>query len=208
MTHHPPLPEKKPWPISWVILSILAFMIFYTLIMAFFRKQQDPFFPFEEAQSSQMAPLLKSEGWEIFTGAMLTGSFRENPRFVFSPREGIELQSTEASALVEVTLDDPHIPLLLDSVIAPTSIRADEPYQAELHWVPTDPFEHPARLYFFTRDDNIIILPPHGRGRQTAEATETPTYLFIPPEHLAPGTYFFHFYSEGSFSSWELTVSP
>lgn len=207
MPSAPPTPEKKPWPISWVILSILAFMVFYTLIMAFFRKQQDPFFPFEEAQSSQMAPLLKGEGWEVFRGPVLTGSFREGERFVFSPRFPQVLEETSLEDMVEVSLDDAPIPLHLEAVIAAPAIRADEPYQAELHWAPSDPFERPARLYFFQRDDDILILPPHGRGRQTDDP-ETPTYLFVRPDHLSPGTYRFHFYAEGRLTSWSLTVNP
>ncbi|MCH8474184.1 MAG: hypothetical protein LAT55_03040 [Opitutales bacterium] len=189
---------------SWVLISILCFIAFYTLIMAFFRKQEDPFFPYEESMASHITPLLEAENWEPFTQAFLTGEFRESDSF--SPRIPIIPTIVPQEELLEITIEAPPYTLLLDEIKAAPTIQSGEPYQAEIRWEPHEDFSLPRRLHFYRRDREFLIIPPYSKGRETDN--ESPqSFLFINPDALAPGEYTLYFLIDDNLREWSFRVA-
>lgn len=45
--------ERRPWPMTWVVLAIVLFITLYTVINVGFRKEESPHLPYEEAQERQ-----------------------------------------------------------------------------------------------------------------------------------------------------------
>lgn len=197
------LPEKKPWPMSWVLISIFCFIAFYTLIMAFFRKQEDPFFPYEESLASHITPLLEAENWKPFTQAFLSGEFRQSD--TFSPRESIIPNLIPQENLLEITIEAPPYTLLLEEILAASVLQPGEPYQAEIRWQPHEEFSLPRRLHFYRRDREILIIPPYSRGRET-DSDSPRSFLFINPDALDPGEYTVYFLLDENLRKWSFRV--
>ena len=45
--------ERRPWPMTWVVIAIISFMAIYTFVNVTFRKEEEPHQPYEEAQERQ-----------------------------------------------------------------------------------------------------------------------------------------------------------
>src|SRR5690606_11840567 len=69
-SRNPPSPpdSRKPWPIRWVVVSIVAFIAIYTYIGIEFRKKEAPHLPYEEARI-RGGHELREAGWIPFPNA-------------------------------------------------------------------------------------------------------------------------------------------
>lgn len=199
-----PTPEKKPWPMSRVLAAIVVFVVCYTLIMIYFRKETDMFYPYEEAQAEVLGNLLSSEGWEPLPEAYTVPEFRLSAgELGLTPRE-IALYETEDAIGLEIG-EHATTPLVLDGVSGPAALAAGEPYQAELRWEEKEEAAYPDKLNFYKRNREIIIFPPHGRIRPV-ESAEPVTRFLIPPEQLSAGDYTVFLYTEDGLQGWNLTI--
>ncbi|MEZ5275896.1 MAG: hypothetical protein R3F07_05910 [Opitutaceae bacterium] len=67
MSETPPK-TRKPWPMTWVVIAIAAFMVIYTLVNVEFRKEEAPHQPYEEAQERQSRFFdFDMNGWKWLT---------------------------------------------------------------------------------------------------------------------------------------------
>ncbi len=198
------VPEKKPWPLSRVVLAIAVFVVCYTLIMVFFRKETPMFYPYEEAQAEVLGNLLRADGWEPLPEAYVIREFRV-------PREELELIDLTPTAFdTEDTIgleigEHSTTPLNMESIKAPESISIGEPYQAEIHWREKEERAYPNILNFYVRGGEILIFPPHGRIRPT-EHSEPLTRFLIPPEQFTVGEHTLYVYTEEGLRGWNLIV--
>ena len=64
----PTHPSRKPWPMTWVVIAIVTFMVIYTLVNVKFRKEEAPHQPYEEAQERQSRFFdFDMNGWKWMT---------------------------------------------------------------------------------------------------------------------------------------------
>ena len=206
---NPPEPgtEKTPWPMSRVLLVIVAFVVLYTLVMIYFRKETDMFYPYEEAQAEVLGNLLRSEGWEPLPEAYIISEFRVPDEELNLRDQGVTLygkEETEGTIGLEIG-EHSSTPLTLAAVRAPDVLAAGQPYQAELRWEEKEDRAYPQGLNFFIRNREIIIFPPHGRIRAIEDAAPATRFL-IPPEQLPAGDYRFFLYTEEGLRGWQAAV--
>lgn len=187
-----------------VFLAIIVFIVAYTMIMVFFRKETPMFYPYEEAQAEVLGHLLSSEDWEPLPEAYVVGDFRalreeaglsSQTLASFDPEETIGLEIGEHSTT----------PLVLESIDAPSTLSAGDPYLAEVHWQDKEDRAYPRTLSFYKRGGEILIFPPHGRIKPVEDA-EPLTRFLIPPEQLAPGDYTVYLYTEEGLRGWAFSV--
>lgn len=199
-----PSQEKKPWPMSRVLFAIVVFVICYTLIMTYFRKETDMFYPYEEAQAEVLGNLLSSEGWEPLPEAYTIPEFRNSPEELgLGP---LEVLPHEAESAIGLEIGEhSSTPLILAGVNGPGTLAPGEPYQAEIRWEEKEEDAYPRDLNFYRRNNEIIIFPPHGRI-PPVDSAEPLTRFLIPPEQLAAGDYTIFLYTEDGLRGWNLTV--
>jgi hypothetical protein len=197
-------PEKTPWPMSRVLLAIVAFVVFYTLVMIYFRKETDMFYPYEEAQAEVLGILLRAEGWEPLPEAYIISEFRVSDEELGLREQEISTFDKEETIGLEIG-EHSTTPLTLAAVRAPDTLAAGAPYQAEILWEVKEDGAYPQGLNFFIREREIIIFPPHGRIRAVENAVPATRFL-IPPENLEPGEYLIFLYTGDGLRGWRTTV--
>ncbi len=199
-----PVPMKKPWPLYRVFLAIAVFVVGYTFIMVFFRKETPMFYPYEEAQAEVLGNLLRSEGWEPLPEAYVIGEFRASREEIgLGARELLTFDAEETIGL-EIG-EHSTTPLVLAGVESPAALALGEPLQAEIHWEEKEEKTYPQTLSFYKRDGEILVFPPHGRIKPAVNA-EARTRFLIPPEQLPSGDYTVYLYTEDGLRGWEFSV--
>jgi hypothetical protein len=189
---------------SRVLLAIVAFVVFYTLVMIYFRKETDMFYPYEEAQAEVLGILLRAEGWEPLPEAYIISEFRVSDEELGLREQEISTFDKEETIGLEIG-EHSTTPLTLAAVRAPDTLAAGAPYQAEILWEVKEDGAYPQGLNFFIRDREIIIFPPHGRIRAVENAVPATRFL-IPPENLEPGEYLIFLYTGDGLRGWRTTV--
>ncbi len=197
-----PPDSRKPWPIRWVVISIVGFIAIYTYIGIAFRKETAPHLPYEQAQI-RGGHELRDAGWIPFPNAYwLPGDTQEVARADL-PLEPVPFE--------KISRDDPRFaawtPLLppleqgeqLARVESPVSVPDDSPYLARLFWDPPESFVSP-QLIAFRRDRSILIVPRPPERANPGPAEQT--VFVIPPDLLEPGEYEVLLSTEGSVNRW------
>ena len=54
----------KPWPMKWIVLSIVLFMVGYTVVNVYFRKKGQAYRPYQDAQDRATTARLLAAGWK------------------------------------------------------------------------------------------------------------------------------------------------
>ncbi len=199
--------EPKPWPMRWVVLVIVVFIAFYSVIRVVYQKEEDPHEPFHEAQI-RGGHELREAGWEPLPNAYgLPGSATDmadsTGHASGSRQTAIDFEQIDRSDPRVAEWTDLLPPLeqgeQLQRIDAPLSVAVAKPYTARLVWDAPDDFRSP-QLLIFRRDRQILIVPRAPERFVPDEAGST--VLIIPPETLSAGEYEVFLSTESLVNRW------
>lgn len=192
----------------WTVLAIAIFVVLYTLVSFFFRKENAAHLPYEEAQI-RGGRALQEAGWEPFPNAYgIAGDSPQLSRLPSDPEntlpsgkvpfEVIDRRDERVAAWTE------HLPPLeqgeqVRRVEAPPRIQQGQPYLARIFWEAPHDFRSP-QLVVFRRDNRILVVPR--APERFAGGSPESTVLIIPPEAIEPGQYEVFLSTKGRVNRW------
>ncbi|PTX99020.1 hypothetical protein [Opitutus sp. ER46] len=199
-----PLPERKPWPLKWIVLAIVLFIGAYTFLTLHYRKTSRPYEPHQDMQTRANTGRLLAAGYqrvELPADRPVT----RLPANTSNPAPG-GLPAPLRQALVTT----PHLPSDIVLAHGDPAARASEPYEIHFRCVTPDEKQQLSRTELFVKGDEIVVAPSFGHLAAGLQARTRDSFytVTVPPGTLRPGRYRVTVTGENSSRAWSLQVQP
>ena len=201
--------NRKPWPLKWVFVVILACIVPYTILTLKYRKTPPPFQPYEDSKQRANVNRLLDAGYQRLQVAaerpadpqLLVGSLRELA--ALSEAAG-GLTAGLAATLVEI----PELPLSFGTVAASGATSAQSAYPVVFTCKLGDQKHQLVGAQVFVREGSVVIVPQFEplNGELTARSKESSVVITLPGGALKPGTYTVHLAAQEKSRQWKLEV--
>jgi hypothetical protein len=197
--------HRQPWPMKWIVLAILLFIVPYTFLTLHYRKPGPAYRPYEDMKNRANTARLLSAGYQRVTlparrpadSDVLVSSAPMN-----AARGGLpeELRTTLVAP--------PTLPADIVRVSAGPTASARMPYPIQFTCTTPDDKQQLAGAELYLKDDQIIITPDFEllTGGLLTRTRETLILLTVPPATLKPGRYQVTLAGRNSSRSWTLQV--
>lgn len=201
--------NRKPWPMKWVVLAIIACIVPYTIITIKYRKPNPAFQPYEDSKQRANVMRLLDAGYQrIHVSA-------ERPADPLELVRGMNTLAAPTAApgglpegLATTLVETPLLPVSFNSVLAPRENASLLPCPVLFTCVLDDQKHQLAGAQVYVRGLSIVIVPvfePLG-GELTARSKESPVLISIPGGSLKTGDHTVILAGSGSSMKWMLTV--
>lgn len=199
-----PRKDRKPWPMKWIVLSILIFIPAYTYLTLHFRRPGPSFQPYQDLRDrTDVVRLLKAGYRRVAIDASRPAEPGAGAPLATGPAAG-GLPEDLGKTLVE----KPLLPLEITSVSAPPEASSGIDYQVALTYTLSDNKRQLSGAHVYERPGELVIVadfePLH--GGLLARTRDGSALLTIPPGTLRPGTYRVTLVGERLSRTWSLTV--
>jgi len=111
--------NKKPWPMKWIVVAILVFVVGYTAVNLKFRKPGPAYRPYQDAQDRATTARLLAAGWQKV--ALDTRRPVEKPDTLGAARISRELAGLGPDLEAKFA-EKPKLMSSIDSVSAPARV--------------------------------------------------------------------------------------
>jgi hypothetical protein len=208
---HPamPPPERKPWPMKWVVAAILLFIAVYTPVTLLYRKPGKAFEPYQDTKDRANTGRLLNAGYQRValgfarpTDPARTGAAGGGAAAISSSLGG--LPEGLAAALV----DAPVRPVSIDSVTAAASAPAGQPYLIQFTATLADIKQQPAGGLLYRRGQELVVVPTTETltGTLLARDAAPVVLLSVPAGSLPAGAYRVTLAGSRTARTWALQV--
>jgi hypothetical protein len=201
---------RKPWPLRWIVATILLFIVPYTYVNLKFRKPTPAFEPYADMKEQANVKRLLDAGYTRVSIA----AERPHPAL---PAERLlsagglrAVVSTAPGGLprpLDTTLVElPRLPAGYADLVAPAELAAHESARLQFTARVEGDHEQLGGAAVYIRDDQVVIVPAFEPvpGDLRARTREGNVLLTLPAGLLAPGQH--HFTLAGSRDSLRWTV--
>jgi hypothetical protein len=196
--------DRKPWPMKWIVLSIILFIPAYTFLTLHFRRPGPAFRPYQDLRDrTDVVRLLKAGYKRIAIDAS---------RPAQSPASGPLAAGAAPGGMPEelarTLVEKPLLPLEITSVSAPVSASSGIDYQVALEYTLADNRRQLCGAHLYERGGELVIVADFEQlhGGLLARTREGSALLTVPPGTLRPGKYRVTLVGERSSRTWELSV--
>ena len=197
--------DRRPWPMKWIVLSIIVVLVPYTFLTLSYRKPGPAYRPYQDAQERANVVRLLSAGYQRITVAA--------QRPADSPRAGAAAPTTAVlgglpSELVATLVQKPLLPPEIHAVTAAPSVSALQPYAIQFTCTLPDNKQQLAGAELYVKDAEIVITPDFEllTGGLLARSRESVILLTVPAGALKPGTYRVTLAGQHSSRAWSVQV--
>jgi hypothetical protein len=201
----PARPQPKPWPMKWIVISILLFVPIYTYLTLHFRRSGPVYEPYAEARDRAMTERLLAAGYRRVTLAATrpTESLRISERATIMAAPG-GLPSDLVTALTAAPLP----PARVTHLVAARETSAAQPYLIDFTATLPDEKEELLDAQIYVREDRVVLVPNFERvpGGLLVRSPETEVRLTVPAGILPPGHYHVTLIATHESRTWALTV--
>lgn len=196
---------RKPWPMKWVLIAIVAMIVPYTFLTLRYRKAQPAFRPYEDMKNRANVTRLLAAGYQRIpiTAQRPADGLRASGGASIAAAAG-GLPSDLQSTLVET----PALPAdVLDVTAAPVA-HSSAPYAIQLTCSLPSEKQQLSGGELYVRGETIVITPTFETVPGDLQTrTRTPTVLLtIPAASLKPGRYTVTVVGERASRTWPLDV--
>jgi hypothetical protein len=202
--HRPP---PKPWPMKWVAVAIVVFVVGYTVVNFYFRKPGRAYRPYQDAQDRATTARLLAAGWQKMPA--------DARRPVEKPAtDDVPAAVTRAAAGLgpDLTPDFAEPPKLLtsiDSVVAPSSVAHGADYGAYFTASISNQKAQVGDLALYRRGTELVLIPSTEPlpGKDLMSRWSDSTYCVnFSTANLPPGRYQVRIVAQGPALAWSFTV--
>jgi len=197
--------DRRPWPMKWIVLSIIVVLVPYTFLTLSYRKPGPAYRPYQDAQERANVVRLLSAGYQRITVAA--------QRPADSPRAATAAPTTAVlgglpSELVATLVQKPLLPPEIHAVTAAPSVSALQPYAIQFTCTLPDNKQQLAGAELYVKDAEIVITPDFEllTGGLLARSRESDILLTVPAGALKPGTYRVTLAGQHSSRAWSVQV--
>ena len=191
---------KKPWPMRWIVLGMILFIIPYTYINLHYRKPGRSFLPYDDLHERER---LGQAGYKRVT-ARLTRPADGG----LVPADGEPVAGGLPEGLRASMHEPPLLAAAIAAVSAPGSAESLSNYQIRFVGGQDDYREQPADAHLYIKDHAIFVVPGYERldGQLLSRTRESVLVITVPSGALDPGTYRMTLVGRNASRAWTLQV--
>jgi len=197
----------KPWPMKWIIVSILVFVAGYTVVNLYFRKPGRAYRPYQDANDRATTARLLAAGWSKMPvdtrRPVEKAALAAAPAAVAHGAVGLGLDFAPNFA------EPPKLVASIDQVIAPAEIAQGMDYSFHFTATLTDQ-KHPlGDLALFRRGNELVFVPVYEDlpGQQLMTRWNDSTYAAtFATAALPAGHYTARLVARGPAATWSFRV--
>ena len=184
-------PSRKPWPMRWIVASILLFIVPYTYVNLKFRKPNKAFEPYADMKAQANVNRLLDAGYKRVSvraerpfPALSPAEITHGPSAVLAPAPG-----GLPEALGKTLVEPPRLPAGYRELLAPAEFSTLMPARLQFTATLDNDHEQLGGAEVFVRDDSVVIVPTFEPvpGDLTIRTRESNVLLTLPAGLLAPG---------------------
>lgn len=197
--------QRKPWPMKWVVLAILACIIPYTWLTLHYRKTGKVFEPYEDMKNQANVTRLLAHGYQRVTVPAERLELAPVPPAGFAPSK--PSAAGYPKLLAEALAEPPLLPLGYKSVATAAKSAAGQP--VSVAFVCRLPDEHHVvgGLEIYAKEDRIYLVPSfESVGGLSTRSRDFSARAEIPARLLPAGTYQAALLGSESSLGWTLQV--
>ncbi|MFZ5494866.1 MAG: hypothetical protein ACOZE5_05955 [Verrucomicrobiota bacterium] len=207
MTAQPGKPSQKPWPMKWIVVSILVFVAGYTAVNFWFRKPGRGYRPYQDAQDRATTARLLAAGWSKFPldtrRPVEKPTVADTPAAITRGNVGLGLDFSPHFA------EQPRLVASIDRVTAPAAVAHGADYSFYFTASLADLKGQVGDLTLYRRGNEFILVPVVERlpGQQLMSRWNDSTYAAtFATANLPPGRYTARIVARGPAATWSFTV--
>jgi len=201
---NPDRKDRKPWPMKWIVVSILVFIPIYTYLTLHFRRPGPAFNPYQDLRDrTDVVRLLKAGYHRVAVDASRPAESLPGAALATERAAG-GLPQELKTTLVE----SPLLPLEIVSVTASPAASSGIDYPIGVSYTLADNKRQLSGAHLYEREGEVVIVADFERlgGELLARDRDGVALLTVPPGALRPGTYRVTVVGERVSRSWSLTV--
>jgi len=194
--------SRKPWPMRWVVLIIVLFLIPYTYLTLHFRKPGPAYQPYQDAKEREH---LSQRGYRRVT---ITAIRPTESRLAPDGAGVTEAAQALPEDLRTAFIVPPLLPAAIGGVFAPAELRGATPYAIEFACLLADDAQQLSGCALYIKGSDVYIVPTFERlpNGLTARTRQNLIALTFPPDALAPGGYQIILVGVSGSKRWRLQV--
>ena len=197
--------DRRPWPMKWIILAMILFVVPYTYLTLHFRKPGPSYEPYRDAREKTL--IARSGFRRVSLSAVQADSAREIERagpsaLVSSSPGGLP------GELRAAVITPPFLPAAIGQVSAPPSLDSERPYAIRFACT-TSSLQQAlsgARLYIRGADAYLLTDFVHLPAGLSARTDGKTVAIEIPPSTFDPGKLRLTLVGQNGSRSWDLQV--
>ena len=202
MSTRPPPPTI---PMKWIVVSIVVFIVLYTVVNIYYRKPAPPHRPYEEMVNRTITARLQASGWHRLPVETRRPAEKPTTGGASINRGGKGL----GPGLADCYVEPPAMLATIDHVNAPAEVTRGETCTVFFTGsVPNQQLQL-GDVILYQHDKEIVLLPvtEHLPGqRLLSRWADANYYLSFPTSALPPGRYQVRVVSTGPALQWSLEV--
>ena len=198
--------SPEPWPMKWIILSIVLCLGTYTFLTLHFRKQNPTYQPYADMKNRANTLRLLSAGYQRVTIAVQRPA---DPIVVRGGAAITQLPGGLPSELRTTLVEQPVLPGNYARVAAAGSTSALLPYPVEFNCSIGDNHHQLLGAQLYLKEHSLVIVPEFETldGQLLARSRDTLLLLTLPGGTLKPGRYQVALSGSSSSPTWTLQVN-
>jgi len=207
MTAQPNRAPPKPWPMKWIVLAIVVFMVGYTAVNFWFRKPGKPYRPYQDAQDRATTARLLAAGWHKIP--LETRRPVEKPDPADTPVAVTRDWPGLGSDLTEKFAEKPKLLATIDRVIAPATVARGGDYSLTFTASLSDLKVQAGEFSLYQHGNELVLIPTVENlpGQQLMSRWNDSTYTAtFSTAALPPGRYTARIVAQGPAATWIFTV--
>jgi hypothetical protein len=184
--------NRKPWPMKWVVVAIIACVIPYTWITVKYRKAAPAYQPYEDSKNRANVLRLLEAGYQrIHISAERPAEPEQWTRGVRAPANVEPAPGGLPEVLATTLVESPQLPLSFRSVSASRETETSIPYPVVFTCTLGDQKHQLGGAHVFLKDKTVVIVPEFEPldGELTARSKESPVVITLPGRSLKAGRY-------------------
>jgi len=201
---------RKPWPMRWIVATIVLFIVPYTYVNLKFRKPGKAFEPYADMKAQANVNRLLDAGYRRLDVPA------ERPFPALSPAEITHGPAAKPAAapgglpanLAKTLIDPPRLPTAYRDLVAPAESNSLLPAKLQFTARLASDREQLAGADLYLRETQLVIVPrfepvPEGLQARSAEST---VLLTLPSGLLAPGRHALTLVGASESLHWDVVV--
>ena len=200
-------PNPKPWPMKWIVVAIVIFMVGYTAVNFWFRKPGKAYRPYQDAQDRATIARLLAAGWQ----KLPVDSRRpvEKPATDDTPAPVTRDFPGVGADLTDKFAEKPRLLATIDKVTAPAGVSHGDDYSLYFTASLSDLKAQVGELTLYRHGNELVLVPALENlpGKELMSRWNDSTYCAtFSTSQLPPGRYSARIVAKGPAAAWSFTV--
>ena len=196
---------RKPWPMKWIVLAMILFIVPYTYLTLRYRKPGPSYEPYKDAREKTLIARAGFRRVSLSAARLASAGAAADegpPAFISDSPGGLpgELRAS--------LISPPLIPAAIGAVSAPANLDSSRPYSIRYLCAASNLQQVLSGAHLYIRGGEACLVTEFERltGGLSARTEQETVGIDIPPGTFDPGKYRFIVIGQSGSKSWTLEV--